>query len=580
MECIQRGIMKYRELYKKVKKTMIYTKFYGIKNMIHRNFDKYQVNEQWYSTWFEQNKVTQEEIKIQKQQRFVYEPVISILVPVYNTPQKYLQQMIESVCEQTYDKWELCIANANPENLEVQIILDEYKKKDSRIKVVDVPENLGIAQNTNKAYEISTGQYIALLDHDDMLATNALYEVVRTINEKNKSEVIYTDEDKISENSNEHFQPNFKPEFNLDLLRANNYICHLFVFKRTLIKESEPFREEYNGAQDYDLILRCTEQAENIAHISKILYHWRMHRQSTADNPASKLYAYDAGERALQAHLKRCGEVGRIEKLDDLGFYKIIYESKDNKDLVTTVIKSDGEINYLKKCINSLKEMDYENLQIIVVDMGNQSSKVEKYYQFLEGQGIQVVKGQKDSFSATINIIKKQIKGEYILLLSQYIEFQGKKDLEQLLANCQREKIGVVGARSYYRNHTIRHAGIGIGGEKFSYRLFEGLPNMCKGYMHREALQQELSAVSMECMMLRKSLLEQIDGFDDKLGDEFAAIDFCLRVKEKQYRVLYVPTVVMRYNTSYDKERIEAKNITIMMQRWKNVYENQYGYSS
>gem|GEM_PF-6001228 len=234
MECIQRGIMKYRELYKKVKKTMVYTKFYGIKNMIHRNFDKYQVNEQWYSTWFEQNKVTQEEIKIQKQQRFVYEPVISILVPVYNTPQKYLQQMIESVCEQTYDKWELCIANANPENLEVQIILDEYKKKDSRIKVVDVPENLGIAQNTNKAYEISTGQYIALLDHDDMLATNALYEVVRTMNEKNKSEVIYTDEDKISENSNEHFQPNFKPEFNLDLLRANNYICHLFVFKRTL----------------------------------------------------------------------------------------------------------------------------------------------------------------------------------------------------------------------------------------------------------------------------------------------------------------------------------------------------------
>ena len=559
---------------------MVYTKFYGIKNMIHRNFDKYQVNEQWYSTWFEQNKVTQEEIKIQKQQRFVYEPVISILVPVYNTPQKYLQQMIESVCEQTYDKWELCIANANPENLEVQIILDEYKKKDSRIKVVDVPENLGIAQNTNKAYEISTGQYIALLDHDDMLATNALYEVVRIINEKNKSEVIYTDEDKISENSNEHFQPNFKPEFNLDLLRANNYICHLFVFKRTLIKESEPFREEYNGAQDYDLILRCTEQAENIAHISKILYHWRMHRQSTADNPASKLYAYDAGKRALQAHLKRCGEVCRIEKLDDLGFYKIIYESKDNKDLVTTVIKSDGEINYLKKCINSLKEMDYENLQIIVVDMGNQSGKVEKYYQFLEGQGIQVVKGQKDSFPATINIIKKQIKGEYILLLSQYIEFQGKKDLEQLLANCQREKIGVVGARSYYRNHTIRHAGIGIGGEKFSYRLFEGLPNMCKGYMHREALQQELSAVSMECMMLRKSLLEQIDGFDDKLGDEFAAIDFCLRVKEKQYRVLYVPTVVMRYNASYDKERIEAKNITIMMQRWKNVYENQYGYSS
>ena len=571
--------MKYRELYKKAKKMMVYAKFYGIKNMIHRNFDKYQVSEQWYSTWFEQNRVTQEEIKIQRQKHFAYEPIISILVPVYNTPQQYLLQMIESVCEQTYNEWELCIANANPENLEVRTILDEYKKKDLRIKVVDTPENLGIAQNTNKAYEISKGQYIALLDHDDMLAPNALYEVVQAMNEKNRPEVIYTDEDKISENSSEHFQPNFKPEFNLDLLRSNNYICHFFVFNRTLIKESEPFREEYNGAQDYDLILRCTEQAENIAHVSKILYHWRMHRQSTADNPASKLYAYDAGKRALQAHLKRCGEVGHVEKLDDLGFYKIIYQPK-NKALITIVIKSNGQINYLKKCINSLKAMDYENLQIIVVDIGNQSSKVEKYYMFLERQGIQIVKGQKGSFPVTINVIKKQIKGDYILLLSQYIEFQGKQDLEQLLANCQREKIGVVGARSYYRNHTIRHAGIGIGGEKFSYRLFEGLPDMCKGYMHREALQQELSAVSMECMMLRKSLLEQINGFDEELGEEFAAIDFCLRVKEKKYRVVYVPTVVVQYNCAYEKEYIEAKNnVTVMLQRWKNIHENRCDYN-
>ena len=537
-------------------------------------------NHEMYEYWRRLYVPTKKQLKEQSEQAFEIEPKISIVVPLYKTDQRFLKEMIDSVKGQSYSNWELCLSDGSGNPSPLKDILTKYENEDKRIKVIRNDSPLQISDNTNKALELVTGDWIAFMDHDDLLTPDAFYECVKAINQNEDVDMIYTDEDKISENSNEHFQPNFKPEFNLDLLRANNYICHLFVFKRTLIKESEPFREEYNGAQDYDLILRCTEQAENIAHISKILYHWRMHRQSTADNPASKLYAYDAGERALQAHLKRCGEVGRIEKLDDLGFYKIIYESKDNKDLVTTVIKSDGEINYLKKCINSLKEMDYENLQIIVVDMGNQSSKVEKYYQFLEGQGIQVVKGQKDSFPATINIIKKQIKGEYILLLSQYIEFQGKKDLEQLLANCQREKIGVVGARSYYRNHTIRHAGIGIGGEKFSYRLFEGLPNMCKGYMHREALQQELSAVSMECMMLRKSLLEQIDGFDDKLGDEFAAIDFCLRVKEKQYRVLYVPTVVMRYNASYDKERIEAKNITIMMQRWKNVYENQYGYSS
>ena len=273
--------------------------------------------------------------------------MISIVVPVYNTPQVFLRQMIESVQNQSYSEWELCIGNASPENKEMKKILEEYKN-DARIKEVEIPENKGISQNTNRAMEIASGEWIGLLDHDDLLAPNALYEIAKAVNEHPDAEVIYTDEDKVTTDLKEHFQPHLKPDFNLDLLRSNNYICHFFVASRDLIKRVGGFRPEFNGAQDYDLILRCTEQAKQIMHIPKILYHWRVHKASTADNPASKMYAFDAGKRAIEEHLVRCRTKGTVQHTKDLGFYRVKYEVC-GEPLVSIIIPNKDQSEALKK---------------------------------------------------------------------------------------------------------------------------------------------------------------------------------------------------------------------------------------
>jgi len=279
---------------------------YGIRGVIQRNNSYlYQISEDEYNKWYQKNKIGSDEIEQQKKHEFKYSPKISIIVPVYNTPMKYLKDMLDSVCNQTYENWELCIANASPNILLNRKVIQEYQKRTNKIKVIDVPENLGIAQNTNKALEIVSGDYVGLLDHDDILAFNCLYEVVKKINCTKDVEVIYTDEDKFISTSDKHVEPNFKPNYNIDLLRSNNYICHFFVAKKSLIDQVGGFRQEYDGAQDYDMILRCCEKAKKISHISKILYHWRIHADSTAENPESKNYAYESGKKAILAHLAK-----------------------------------------------------------------------------------------------------------------------------------------------------------------------------------------------------------------------------------------------------------------------------------
>ena len=282
-----------------IKNGVLYLKHFVPKEFWIRLNERFQTDDVDYEEWYRNHRATGEELEKQRNARFPYSPLISILVPVYNTPEAFLKQMIQSVRKQTYPNWELCIANADPTNQEVADILKTASGKDRRIRVTDVPENKGIAQNTNAALGIASGDYIGLLDHDDLLTPDALYEVVRVLNEEERPQVIYSDEDKVTTDLSEHFQPFMKPDFNLDLLRANNYICHFFVAEKDLAEQVGGFRGEYNGAQDYDLILRCTEKAEKNAHIPRILYHWRVHKASTADNPASKMYAFDAGTRAI-----------------------------------------------------------------------------------------------------------------------------------------------------------------------------------------------------------------------------------------------------------------------------------------
>lgn len=566
-----------------VKKGILYLRHYGARGFWIKLTERFQKSDIDYKEWYENHKVSQEELEKQKKKVFVYAPKISILVPVYNTPQVFLKQMIQSVRKQTYANWELCIANANPDNEEVKQILEICTKKDDRIKVVNVPENEGIAQNTNRALDIATGEFIGLLDHDDLLEENALYEIVSCLNKKKETDVLYTDEDKVTTDLDEYFLPNFKPDFNLDMLRTNNYICHFFVAKKELIEKVGGFRAEYNGAQDYDLILRCTEQAQNVTHIAKILYHWRVHKESTADNPLSKMYAYEAGKKAIEGHLARCHTDGEVLQTDNLGFYRVKYPVK-GKPLVSILIPNKDQVDTLDKCLRSIEERtDYDNYEIIIIENNSTEQKTFDYYNQICNDKIRVVYWKKEfNYSAINNFGVDQAKGEYLLLLNNDMEVISRDWMSELLGHCQRPEVGAVGARLYYPDDTVQHAGIiiGIGGVAGS--VFVGMKRGYTGYMHRAAIQQDLSAVTAACMMIKRSVFEEAGRLEEQLKVAFNDVDLCLKIRKNGYLIVYDPYVELYHYESKtrgaedtkEKVRRFQSEIEYMRCHWIDILKN------
>ena len=553
-----------------IKKGLLYMKHFGPKEFWIRLTERFQADDVDYEEWYKNHKPTMEELQRQRDTEFEYEPLISILVPVYNTPEEFLKQMIQSVRKQTYGKWELCIANANPANETVAEILRISSTKDERIKVKDVPENEGIAQNTNAALAIATGDYIGLLDHDDLLTPDALYEVVKAINENDRPQVLYSDEDKVTMDLSEHFQPHMKPDYNKDLLRANNYITHFFVADRTLGEEVGGEDGEDNGAQDYDLILKCTERAKGIAHIPRILYHWRVHKASTADNPASKMYAFDAGKRAIEDHLKRCGEIGKVSHEKDLGFYRVKYQVQGSP-LISIIIPNKDQVESLDKCLESIEKSSYKNYEIIIVENNSTEDETFAYYKKIESDKIRIVYWSDEfNYSAINNFGVKHARGDYLLLLNNDVEVITTDWLEELTANCQRKDVGIVGARLYYPDDTIQHAGIVIGIGGVAGALFVGMPRMFTGYLHKAAIQQDLSAVTAACMMVKRSVYEELGGLEEELKVAFNDVDFCLRAREKGYLVVYDPNVELYHFESKSRGTEDSKE---KIRRFQNEIE-------
>ena len=553
-----------------IKKGLLYMKHFGLKEFWIRLTERFQADDVDYEEWYKNHKPTMEELQRQRDTEFEYEPLISILVPVYNTPEEFLKQMIQSVRKQTYGKWELCIANANPANETVAEILRISSTKDERIKVKDVPENEGIAQNTNAALASATGDYIGLLDHDDLLTPDALYEVVKAINENDRPQVLYSDEDKVTMDLSEHFQPHMKPDYNKDLLRSNNYITHFFVADRTLVEEVGGEDGEYNGAQDYDLILKCTERAKGIAHIPRILYHWRVHKASTADNPASKMYAFDAGKRAIEDHLKRCGEIGKVSHEKDLGFYRVKYQVQGSP-LISIIIPNKDQVESLDKCLESIEKSSYKNYEIIIVENNSTEDATFAYYKKIESDKIRIVYWTDEfNYSAINNFGVKHARGDYLLLLNNDVEVITTDWLEELTANCQRKDVGIVGARLYYPDDTIQHAGIVIGIGGVAGALFVGMPRMFTGYLHKAAIQQDLSAVTAACMMVKRSVYEELGGLEEELKVAFNDVDFCLQAREKGYLVVYDPNVELYHFESKSRGTEDSKE---KIRRFQNEIE-------
>ena len=502
--------------------------------------------EEQYKIWIKNNEPSYDELEKQRKTKFEIEPKISIIVPMYNTPYNFFKELIECLINQTYSNWELCLADGSEkENQNLQ----EFIQSDGRIKYKYLNENKGIAGNTNESIKMATGQYIALFDHDDLLPKYSLFEIVKAINEKPKVEFIYTDEDKISMIDGQRFDPHFKPDFSLDFLRANNYICHFSVFKKELMDKLEGERSEYDGAQDFDLILRMIEivDPQNIVHIPKILYHWRAHPNSTAQSDFdAKPYAFEAGIRVIEDHLKRMKLPAIVEQGESLGTYRVQYQIKGNPK-VSIIIKNAENKKQVKRCKKSIsRRTNYDNYEIMYA----QSNDIKE-----------------------LNKVIQNCTGEYVALLDSYEKIISNNWMENMLGFAQRKDVGAVGVRIYYPNDIIKHAGIILGGDKIGFELFRGLKRYIHGYFAREGTIQNFSAVSFDCVMFKKAGYDEIGGFDEKLENLFY-FDFCLKLREENKLIVYNPFVeVVDYNIKDNYQNMDLYTEDFLNQ-WKDCYKD------
>ena len=535
-----------------------------------------------YEKYIKNNTLTDQELEKQTKMKFKRKPKISIVVPLYNTDTEFFRELLYSVHCQTYKNWELCLADGSEKPLEK---IQSMVKGDKRIKYKFLGENKGISGNTNAALEMATGDFISLLDHDDILDITALYEVVKVINENKDVDFIYTDEDKFHFIDEPYFAPHFKPDYAPDTLRSNNYICHYSVIRKDLLKRVGGFRSEFDGAQDFDLILRITENANRIYHISKVLYHWRIHKDSTAMNQEAKPYAILAGKKAIESHLERIGLEGTVFEGPNAGTYGIDYKVIDNPKVSIIIPNKDGN-DILKLCIESiLSKTTYNNYEIVIVENNSETKEIFDYYKELEADNrIKVVKYEEKGFnySRIINFGVKNSDGEYIIQLNNDTELLTPNWIEKMLGYCQREDVGAVGVKLYYPDQTIQHAGVIVGCLQVAAHIFRGLSKEDQGYFGRENLTQNMNAVTAACMMTKKSIYEDVGYMNEDFAVAFNDIDFCLKIRQSGKLIIYNPFVEFIHYESKtrgndnDPDKIERfqREINLFLETWREKLES------
>ncbi len=525
-----------------------------------------------------------------------YKPKISIITPVWNTDERWLRLAIESASSQIYENWELCIADGRSEKPHVKKVIEEYAKADPRIKVKFLSENRGIAGNSNEALSLATGEFVAFLDHDDEFAPFALYEVVKLLNENPELDYIYSDEDKIDE-TGKRLDPFFKPDWSPDMFLSCNYLCHLSVIRKSVVDDVGGFRRGYDGSQDYDLFLRVIEQIDNdrIAHISKILYHWRIIPESAASSCQAKPYAYIAGKKALKDAMERRGiDIdGVFSGLAD-GVYRVKYKISDENPKVTIVIPTKDKVEVLKTCVNSIiNNTEYHNYEIIIVDNRSEEEVTHKYYADLEKNvKIKILNYEHPfNYSSINNYAVSKANSEYILFLNNDIEVMSSEWLSAMLEHIQRDGVGAVGAKLLYPNDTIQHAGVVtgiIGNPPIAGHAHRHFPRCHPGYFTRIQIIQNSGAVTAACMMTRKSIFEKVGGLDEKnLAVAFNDIDYCLELRKNGYLIVYTPYAEMYHHESLsrghedtpEKQQRFLREVAFMREKWGDLLDNDPYYN-
>lgn len=528
-----------------------------------------------YEYWMRENDPTFEELDLQRKHKFRKRPKISIVIPLYNTPEDLFRELLFNMYRQTYKNWELCLADGSNEKLEYI----EKMCKDSRIHYKFLGENKGISGNSNEGLKMATGDYVALLDHDDLLMQNALYEIVKVINEKPNLRFIYTDEDKMTTIDEPRFDPHFKPDFSPDYLNGNNYICHFSVFKKELMDKLGGFRDEYNGAQDMDIILRVTELVEpkDIYHIPKILYHWRICETSTAGNPETKLYAYESGKKAVQHHIDRLGWKGTAERDENMyGIYKIKYDIISNPK-VNILIPNKNNLEDLKKCIDSIIEKTtYKNYEIDIIDDNSEDIKTNNYYkEIVKSKNIKIINYNQENanYAKLINYGVSKTEGEFLIQLSNTTTIITGDWIEKTLGYAQRDDVGAVSSKIFDEDDNILYAGIIVGGEYGKIYMNQGLNKKIYGYFAKECHVQNFSCVSLNTMICKRKDFEKIGGLNENLAG-YEDVDFCLNLRKNGLLNVYMPYSQV-YDSNIENYKIDNNpSLAEVKEKWNYIYEN------
>ena len=547
-----------------------------------------------YSQYLLRKKLNKEVVKQHKRSinSFSQKPVFSIIMPVYNPRIDLFIKTLDSVKSQIYEYWELCIADDNSSDPEIKETLEKYCKADDRIKVVYREKNGHISRASNSALELATGEYSVLMDHDDILREDALYEMARAINIKGGADLIYSDEDKIDE-WGLHSDPHFKPDWCPDNLLSRNYLGHVCAFKTAQMRDVGGWRVGYEGSQDYDLVLRYTEIYDKVIHIPEVLYHWRIHSESAALSEAVKPYAYRAAQMALTEAMRRRGMEATVDFLDSFRGYKIRFALQNDKARVSIIIPSRNKADLLRKCLRSIdRKSTYRNFEIIVIDNNSDQKDffaLMKQYSRQSGLDFRCIEDKEEfNFSRLINLGRKHATGEYLVLLNNDTEVISPDWLEALMEQTQRKEIGVAGCKLLYDNDTIQHAGVIIGLGGAAGHVLVGEDRDGPGYFNYVNMLNQYSALTGACFMVRTDVFDQVGGFDESFGTEYNDVDFCLKIIDAGYRNLYVPHCELYHyesmsrghpHSTSESYKKHVKEVNLFRRKWKKYVESDPCYN-
>lgn len=535
-----------------------------------------------YDLWIRKQEPSARERRRQRKASFSQNLKFSVVIPLYNTPPVFLKAVLDSVLHQTYPNVELCLADGSTSD-ETERYIAKHYAGEKRIRYCRLEKNGGISENTNAALQMAQGDFIVFADHDDVLTVDALYEMAKAVEADPQIDVIYTDEDKVNRSGTAYFGPHFKPDFSMELLQCNNYICHLFAVRREVQERTGMLDSSFDGAQDYDFVLRCCEQAKRICHIPKVLYHWRTHPESTAGNPASKLYAFEAGRRAVEAHYQRMQIEAEVEATQLQGRYRTHFMITGSP-WVTILIPNKDHSDDLRRCIESIQNRtSYQNYEILIVENNSVEPETEAYYAALaQEQSVRLIRYEGGfNYAAIHNFAMKYVNSEYVVLLNNDTEVRTPNWLEELLGICQQETVGAVGAKLFYPDGTIQHAGVILGLCGVASHWYVGMPGDRHGYAARLVSVQDLSAVTAACMMTKKSVWEKLGGMSEELAVAYNDIDYCLKLRQAGCRVVFTPYAELIHYESKsrgpedtpEKQARFRKEAELFSQKWKQVLD-------